>query len=272
MSNLTQRSLTAIVGITLALSALWVGGLVFGVVLALACAAAQIELYALMRKAHIEPLVWLGVAVGITVSMRALHPYSEPVLMVGSAILLVTVLYRRRGTPLLDAAGTAFGVLYPAAMLGSILILRDSSAPWLGAHGGFWVTAAVLFGIWGADTAAYFAGRTLGKHKLMPEVSPNKTWEGAVGGALGAMALIAAFKLVVLGDVLSWMDIAVMGAACGLAGPLGDLAESLFKRSVDTKDSGTWIPGHGGMLDRLDAAVVAVPLVVAYLELAKGLS
>ena len=271
MSNLTQRTLTAVVGAILAMSALWVGGWVFGVVVAAASMAAQIELYALVGKTGAKPFVWLGVAVGAALSLRALHPYAEPLVMVGACVLLVSVLFSRRETPLHDAAGTAFGVLYPAAMMGSILILRASEAVWLGTDGAFWVCAAMLFGIWGADTAAYFAGRTLGRHKLMPDVSPNKTLEGAIGGALGAVVLIAAFKLVVLADVLSWLDVAAIGAACGLAGPLGDLTESLFKRSVQVKDSGTWIPGHGGMLDRLDAAIIAVPIVVTYLDLVKGL-
>src|SRR5690606_27484613 len=124
---------------------------------------------------------------------------------------------------------------------------------------GFWLTAAVMVSVWGADTFAYAAGRLFGRHPLFPRVSPKKTWEGAAGGLLGAFAVIAGFKLAVLG-VLGWGDVAALALCAGVAGPLGDLAESLFKRAAGVKDSGNWIPGHGGMLDRIDAACVAVPL------------
>jgi phosphatidate cytidylyltransferase len=184
--------------------------------------------------------------------------------------VLVAALFRRRNAPLPDTAATLFGVAYPAFLLGSVVVLREAQAPWLVDDDAFWLTATVLFGIWGADTLAYFAGRAFGRHPLLPAVSPKKTWEGFAGGVAGAVALTAAFKLVALPDVLTWLDVAAIAAACGVAGPLGDLAESAFKRSVGAKDSATWLPGHGGMLDRLDAALVAVPLVVAYLSLVKG--
>ena len=87
----------------------------------------------------------------------------------------------------------------------------------------------------------------------------------------GAFALAAAFKLAVVGDVLSWADVAVIAVASGVISPFGDLTESLFKRSVGVKDSATWLPGHGGLLDRTDATLVAVPTIALYFELTRGL-
>jgi phosphatidate cytidylyltransferase len=185
-------------------------------------------------------------------------------------------MYRRPETPLPDAAATLFGVAYPAALCGSLVALRVAPGPWLaggppGAHLAFWLTTAVLFCVWGADTFAYFTGRAFGRHPLFPRVSPKKTWEGAVGGALGALLLAAGFKTFTpLDAVLTWPDVAAIAFACGIASPFGDLAESHFKRSVGVKDSATLLPGHGGMLDRIDAAVVAVPLVALYFDLVKG--
>jgi phosphatidate cytidylyltransferase len=190
--------------------------------------------------------------------------------------VLVTVLFARAATPLADAAATLFGVVYPAALAGAAVALRTSDAPWLatgasGDAGGFWLLTTVLVCVWGADTFAYFAGRAFGRHPLFPRVSPKKTWEGSAGGALGALALAAGFKLAVPALPLTWTDVVVIGLACGVASQLGDLVESLFKRSVDVKDSATWLPGHGGMLDRLDAAIVAIPLVAAWFALTRGL-
>ena len=272
MSNLVQRLLTALVGATVVVALLRLGGWPFAALMAAAAAVGQLELYALLRKAGSRPMAALGVAVGVAVTLAALLPFAVPAVILGTVAALVATLYRRQSeTPLHDVAGTLLGVAYPAAGLATVLWLRTSRADWLGADGAFWLTLALFFCVWGADTFAYVAGRAFGKHPLFPRVSPKKTWEGAVGGAVGAFVLAAGFKLGPLASVLAWADVAVVAVCCGVVAPFGDLAESLFKRSTDTKDSGTWLPGHGGMLDRIDAAVVAIPLVVLYLDAVYGL-
>ena len=271
MSNLAQRTITALVGAVVVIGAVWLGGWVFAVVMAAVALAAQAEVYGLLRKAGADPFVPLGLGLGVLASMRAVIPGSPPLLVLGGLGVLIAALYRRHATPLLDASGTLFGVAYPAAFVGSFVVLRLAETPWLVGDDAFWLTTAALFSIWGADTFAYFAGRAFGRHPLFPRVSPKKTWEGAVGGAVGAFVVVAGFKLAVLDPVLTWLDVAAIAFACGVASPFGDLVESHFKRSVDVKDSATWLPGHGGLLDRIDAAVVAMPLVVLYLDLAKGL-
>ena len=272
MSNLVQRLLTAVVGSTLVVAAVWQGGWVFAALMAAAAAVGQGELYALLRKAGARPMAVLGVATGVCASLAAVLPFALSGIAVGTILTVVATLYRRGSdTPLLDAAGTLMGVLYPAGLMGTIVWLRTSDAAWLGADGAFWLTVALFVCVWGADTFAYAAGRLFGKHALFPRVSPKKTWEGAVGGAVGAFALAAAFKSGPLADLLAWPDVAVLAVCCGLVAPFGDLAESLFKRSTGTKDSGTWLPGHGGMLDRIDAAVVAIPLATLYFDAVYGL-
>ena len=271
MSNLAQRTLTALVAATVVIGSVWVGGWAFAAVMAAIALVAQAEVYGLLRKAGAEPFVPLGLGLGLLASLRAVVPWGPSLLVLGGLAVLVGALYRRKSTPLLDASGTLFGVAYPAAFVGSFVVLRLAEPAWLVGLDAFWLTTAALFSIWGADTFAYFAGRAFGKHPLFPRVSPKKTWEGAVGGAAGAFAVAAGFKLAVLDPVLTWIDVAAIAFACGVASPFGDLVESHFKRSVDVKDSATWLPGHGGLLDRIDAAVVAMPLVVLYLDLAKGL-
>lgn len=273
-SNLAQRALTAVVGVTLALTAVWLGGWAFALLIAAAALAAQAEAYNLFRAAGADPLVGPGLALGALAVLRSAVPASEAWLVLGVLLVLGAVLFTRETTPLLDAAATLFGVVYPAALAGAAIALRASTAPWLvagGPHAAFWLTTAVLVCVWGADTFAYFAGRSLGRHPLFPRVSPKKTWEGSAGGALGAIALAAGFKLFVPALPLTWFDVAAIGLACGVASQLGDLVESLFKRSVGVKDSGAWLPGHGGMLDRLDAALVAIPLVAVWFVLTRGL-
>ena len=261
MPDLAQRALTALIGATLVIAAMWVGGWVFAAVIALAAVLAQRELYGLAAKSGSRPIVGLGLAVGSVASLWAVLPEAVPTVALGVVLIVLAPLSRVRETPLLDVAVTVLGVLYPAALAGAILSLRTLEG---GAGTPFWLTVAVLTCVWGSDTFAYLAGRAFGKHPLFPRVSPKKTWEGAVGGLVGAVAIAAAFKSLVLGTEWSWLDVGVVGAVCGVAGPFGDLAESLFKRSADVKDSGTWLPGHGGMLDRIDAAIVAVPLVALY--------
>jgi phosphatidate cytidylyltransferase len=122
----------------------------------------------------------------------------------------------------------------------------------------------VLIVAWLADTGGYFAGRFLGKSKLYEAVSPKKTWAGAWGGIAGSLVGVAVLKLV-RADYLEWYDVALIAIPGGILGQLGDLTESLIKRSVGVKDSGALLPGHGGLLDRIDAVLFIAPYVYAYL-------
>ncbi|MDX1420144.1 MAG: phosphatidate cytidylyltransferase [Rubricoccaceae bacterium] len=270
MSNLVQRVLTALLAAPIALGLLWVGGLAFAVFLAGVAVVAQAEVYGLLRASGTRPLAAIGLGLGALAVLRPLVPLAETLLVVGAVLVLFAALPGRREQPLLDVAGTLFGVFYPPLLLSFGVVLREAEGPFLDPLDGFWLTAAVMVSVWGADTFAYFAGRLLGRHALFPRISPKKTWEGAAGGLVGAFAVVAGFKLAAL-DVLGWGDVAALALCAGVAGPLGDLAESLFKRSAGVKDSATWIPGHGGMLDRLDAAAVAVPLAALYLDRIAGL-
>ncbi len=131
---------------------------------------------------------------------------------------------------------------------------------------------ALYLVVWLGDTAAYFVGHGLGRHKLAPRVSPGKTWEGAVGNLLGNIGGAALAKATVCRD-WSVVDVVAIGLLLGLVGILGDLAESTWKRSVGVKDSamGVEIPGHGGILDRMDSLLFAAPALYAYVHFVHGL-
>jgi phosphatidate cytidylyltransferase len=170
-------------------------------------------------------------------------------------------LFRFRDIPSVAARLTATitGIVY-AGFLTTYLALFKRLAPM--SEGGHFVILVLVIA-WLADTGGYFAGRFLGKAKLYEAVSPKKTWAGAWGGIAGSLAGVLVMKLLFL-DWLSWFDVFAIAVVGGVLGQLGDLTESLLKRSVGVKDSGALLPGHGGILDRIDAVLFIAPFVYAY--------
>lgn len=173
-------------------------------------------------------------------------------------------LLRRQGLSqwVADTAVLGFGVLYVGLALGHLLLIRDL-------QGGVFLLFFVVAVTWAGDTGAYFVGRTLGKRKLAPLISPNKTVEGLLGGAglAVAVALLARFWFL---PSFSILDGVLLGLLLTAAGTAGDLTESALKRSAGVKDSGTLIPGHGGLLDRLDSLLFTAPVFYYYVVLVKA--
>ena len=169
-------------------------------------------------------------------------------------------LFRFRDIPSVASryAATVIGIVY-AGYLTTYLAKLKLIDP---QHGGDTVLI-VLIVAWAADTGGYFAGRFLGKAKLYEAVSPKKTWAGAWGGLAGSVVGVAVLKLV-SAHFLSWLDVAMIAIPGGILGQLGDLTESLIKRSAGVKDSGALLPGHGGLLDRIDAVLFIAPYVYGY--------
>ncbi len=186
----------------------------------------------------------------------------------------------------MNAATTVFGVTYVSLFLGALIGVRELFIPAdfpVYAHfqtpgpsvsadveetiyrwGGLTVIA-LFASIWICDSAAYFAGRALGRHKLFERVSPKKTWEGAVAGFIFAVLAFIGAKALLL-PYMSYGSAVVCGAIVGIFGQLGDLAESLMKRDAGVKDSSALIPGHGGAFDRFDSLMFVSPLVFFYLD------
>lgn len=269
MSNLTLRVLTALVGVPLVIGLMYAGGWPFLVLLLAAAVGALYELYGLARLAGIRPRVAFGLITGALLVLRAAVPAALPVAFAVVLVMLaVEPLRHRDDQSLAGLAATLLGAVYPAACVGLIGSLRLSDS--LTAPGAFYLTLSVFLLVWATDTFAYFVGRAVGKHPLAPRVSPKKTWEGAIGGAIGAVLVAVVLRLTLLDGVLSWVDTVVVALICGVVGQLGDLAESKLKRSVGAKDSGNILPGHGGLLDRIDALILAAPLVYLYLAYVAG--
>lgn len=155
-----------------------------------------------------------------------------------------------------DVGNVLAAVSLPAGGLVALAVLR--ALP-LGLD---WI-ALVLAATWAADVGAFFVGRAFGSHRLCPRISPGKTWEGLLGGAIAALLAAVALRIAGLGG-LSWIDHAVVAAVAAIVGPLGDLSKSMVKRAHHIKDFGRLLPGHGGVLDRIDALVFNAPCVMVW--------
>jgi phosphatidate cytidylyltransferase len=264
LTNLALRVATALVAVPLVVLLIHNGGPLLVVVLGLVFLVGQHEFYQIARRAGTDPMVWPGMAAGAFVLARHLW---EPALMLGLVVpvLLLAALPLMHGVrrPVESYAVTLAGIIYPTLFISFIFDLRLD--PGFHPVNAFWLTLGTFILVWVTDMAAYFTGKTIGRTPLAPTVSPKKTWEGAVGGLVGALAVAIVLKLTVL-EALAWIDMLVVALLCGAVGQLGDLAQSKFKRAVDMKDSGALIPGHGGVLDRFDALILVAPLVYIYLR------
>jgi len=270
MSDLARRVATALVLAPIVLGAVILGGWWFVALIGLGAVVAQWELYDMAEQAGLKAIRPLGVLAGVSF---VLVPAWPPAVALATLFLLGIVaaeLFRDRPNPLGNVAIGVFGAFYPAALLAWYVLLRLGAAGPVGDAGAAWLTVAVLVSVWAADTFAYFTGRTVGRRPLFKRISPKKTIEGTVGGVVGAVAIMVLIQMLVL-PFITWMDAVVLGLIAGIAGPFGDLAESQFKRAVGVKDSGSLLPGHGGVLDRVDAMLVVGPLAVIYLAFVRGL-
>ena len=268
--NLLVRIAFAVPAIAGTLLILSLGGWVLAGFLAILGVLGTREVYDLARQQGIEPLEWIGfVAAAICpLAIYWVKGYAdwEPVLYVAAIWLIIThVVATARGPehrPLTTLAVTVFGPLYASALLSFIVAIRHG--PHVDAHprGSVALAALPLVITWVCDTCAMAGGALIGGPKLAPVLSPKKTWAGAVAAiAYGPLVL----KRVALG--LPMWQLAGIGLITAFAAQVGDVAESLFKREVGVKDSSMLIPGHGGVLDRLDSLYFVLPVTAALLRI-----
>jgi len=238
----------------------------FGVVMVLAGALGQWEFTGMFERAGVRTFRVLGLVGGSLVTASFALPLSERVAFTAVLLGLFTVgLLRPRGDrPVWEpVAVTLFGICYVNWLLGYTFWLRDLEA------GREWILLLVSV-TWLGETAAYLVGSTMGRHKLAPAISPRKTVEGSVAqlvmSVLAALGARATFF-----PALSLEDAIAVGFLLGVVGQAGDLLESAIKRSVGTKDTGQLIPGHGGMLDRVDSLLINTPVLFYYATYARSL-
>lgn len=276
--NLLVRIAVAVPAIAGVLFVVWRGGWVLAVALAVLGMLGTREVYDFGKQQGIEPLEWVGfvAAAACPLATYWVKGYAdwEPVVYAGALWLLVVlaVAVARGPTrrPLTAVAVTVFGSLYASALLSFLVAIRHG--PHADAHPRGSVALAVLPLVvtWVGDTCAMAAGKLVGGPKLAPILSPHKTWAGAIGGAGGAVVAALAFGPLVLDRVafgLPQWQLVVVGLVAAVAAQVGDVAESLLKREVGMKDSSSLIPGHGGVLDRLDSLYFVLPIAAGLFRL-----
>ena len=213
-------------------------------------------------------LAFAGYCTGIVPS-SAFIPY-----LLTLIYLFISELYLKQKNPIQDWAYTMLSQLYVALPFSMINVLSFQADPLSGQIAYHWLLPmSVFIFLWANDTGAYCAGSLFGRHKLFPRVSPGKTWEGSIGGAVIVLIIAAVISyfagsdasLSTLNAQLSTLKWLGLGLVVVFFGTWGDLVESLFKRTLGIKDSGNILPGHGGMLDRFDSSLMAIPAAVIYL-------
>ena len=266
-NNLTQRIITALFGAILIVTSIVLSEWAFFAVFFVICLFTQLEFYKLVGLDGMLPLKFWGTFCGLVIySLIFLiekHLLSNNfyffIFPVSSSIFFVKLYKKTDKKPFTNIAFTFLGIIYVAIPISlmNILAFTRGSYSWQ-------IIIGVLLLHWASDTGAYFAGVRFGKTKLFERVSPKKSWEGSIGGAVLACAF--AYGLSVYFTDLLWGEWFIIAAISVIAGTYGDLIESLFKRSIHIKDSGSSIPGHGGFLDRFDGLLLSLPFIVAFLR------
>jgi phosphatidate cytidylyltransferase len=270
VNNLATRTLTGIGFIVVIIGAALLGQTVFSFLFLIIAGLGMWEFYGLIEKAGSHPNKTLSLFAGgvlfISLAVNAAGYFDGRVILLtipALFILLIAELWRKQESPFENIAWSLLGVIYIAFPFGLLTFFFNPVIPSGPLHYG--TALGYLIILWASDTGAYVIGSLIGKHRLFERISPKKSWEGSIGGAL--FALLIAYGLSFVYTGLSsgiWIVIALLTVVFGT---LGDLIESLLKRSLNIKDSGNILPGHGGILDRFDAVLVSVPFVFVFLTL-----
>lgn len=223
---------------------------------------AQQELFVMFENANKKCNRALGIISGVIISFgfyldnAAITNFSIIASMF--LILIIETVVKSNTTSALEYIGnTIFSIIYIAFPLSHIMLIKEMGQ-------GVNIIFFILLSTWLGDIFAYYIGRTIGRHKLMPEISPNKTIEGAGGCIIGGLVGAFISRIWFLPHVSS-INCIYLGLICSIGGQLGDLGESLIKRNLNCKDSGKLLPGHGGLMDRIDSLIFSIPIVYYYI-------
>lgn len=267
-SNLTQRIITGLIGAAVILTAISWNEWGFFAVFFIICLFALLEFYKNVGLDGMLPLKTYGSLIALVIysltffiEMELLPSYLLYLAFPVMAGTFFIKLYKKDvKKPFTNIAFTFLGVLYVAIPFALLVITAFAKG-----YYSYQLVIGCLLLHWASDTGAYFAGVRFGKTKLFERVSPKKSWEGSIGGTLTALAM-AYFVSLYFPDLLLWQWMTLSGIII-IAGTYGDLVESMFKRSIEVKDSGTFIVGHGGFLDRFDGLLLSTPFIVAFLKI-----
>jgi phosphatidate cytidylyltransferase len=269
MNSLSTRVLVTLVGVPLIVLVSIVGKIPFLIFVLAIGLVSYYEYSKMLRNKHSYPNKLIGyLAVGLIIINEYKNFFDYRIFfLIVVALLLLFELFRNKESAISNLGSTLLGIFYIGFFAAAIVNLREffneSFLPY--SQGGYLIIS-IFVSIWICDSAAYFVGSAYGLHKLMPRVSPKKSWEGAIAGFVFAIAgMIAARELML--EFIGLRDAIAIGFIAGTFGQIGDLVESLLKRDAHVKDSSSIIPGHGGVFDRFDSLLFTAPIVYLYLLL-----
>lgn len=267
MSNTTTRVIVSILFIPIIIGAAYLGSSYFFLFISIIGLISYYEFTLLVKKKNVFTFYISGFIFNLMIYLYFYLKLIDITLL----ILIITLsvffieLFRNNGSAILNSGVILMSIIYIGFFMGSVIGIREFYSFPDYSNGGYLIIS-ILVSIWLCDTAAFFGGTKLGKHKLFPRVSPNKTWEGAIFGFIFAVGGMLIGKYTVL-NFLSLTDVIIIGVIVGTIGQIGDLFESLLKRDAGVKDSSNLIPGHGGILDRFDSLLFVAPAVYVYLNI-----
>jgi len=248
---------------------IWFGEPVFTILTSLVAAIAAFEYYRIVKSEHIQPLTYFGIVFSVLLVLNANCPpnitlITFPLILVLATIIpLIWMIFRHnKDNSFINWSWTFTGIIYTGLLLSFYISIRamDQGMGWV-----FLVLSCTAL----CDVFAYFVGSAIGKHALASSVSPGKTWEGSAGG-LAASIIFAVILSVCLRLPLNYWQMIIAGIIIGVISQLGDLVESLLKRNMKAKDAGNLLPGHGGILDRIDSHLLIAPVAYFLIVLANS--
>lgn len=268
-NTLLKRTIVAIWGIPIIFTTIYFGKYYFLALVLFINILSQNEFYKIAKEKNASPQKIIGISLGIILTL-IIYFYGIDKIWIaavpGTFLILLIELFRNKTNASLNFAVTVAGIVYPSLFFSFMILIRELplhlNIPYF--HGAIWVYI-VFIAIWLCDTAAYFIGKFFGTHKLFSRISPKKTIEGAIAGfvfSITTTLLISVFY----NQMLSFINLLIIGLIIGVFSQIGDLVESLFKRDAGIKDSSHLLPGHGGFLDRFDSPTFVAPIIFFYLK------
>ncbi len=268
MKVFVTRSITAIVFASLVISSILIHHIFFSILFLLVTVLGLFEFYKLLKNIDVYPNKFSGILSGIVLFVTnalVAYGYAEfRILMVNFVVIFLIFfieLFQKHSKPFSDITFAVFGLVYIALPFSLLNYLPNPTIEPGVRHTGLLLGFFMI--IWINDTGAYIVGSLFGKRRLFPRHSPKKSWEGAIGGAI--FALLSGLVISRFCDVVGTLDWVALSLIIAVFSTYGDLFESMFKRSLNQKDSGSIFPGHGGILDRFDGVFFAAPFVLVYL-------
>ncbi|HPN36910.1 MAG TPA: phosphatidate cytidylyltransferase [Melioribacteraceae bacterium] len=267
-SNTLTRIIVSLVAIPLIIFLCYYGRLPFLAFATFIGVSSYYEFYKMIIKKSAYANKYLGFVAVFIIMLNSYFKFIDFETIVYSIVLFVLLieLFRNKNSAIFNSSVTLLGIFYVGLFASSLVNIRElyNNNNFIYDRGGL-IIISVLIIIWVCDSAAFFIGSALGKHKLFKRVSPNKSWEGAIAGFVFSIISVIALKSFLI-DFLDWQDVIAIGIITGIFGQIGDLIESLLKRDSGVKDSSSIIPGHGGIFDRFDSLLFASPIIFIYLK------